>query len=280
MGKRLEASIAAVRAWYASHSVRDQRILLGVVALAALSAVYLGVLAPLWDFRARVSAEIDAGQQELERAARFLGAMEALRAERGALEKKLQQARGRLLPGRSGTLGAAALQELTNALSAEKGVTIQSTQVMKEEAIDPYRKVSIRLTLSGELKPFAEMVSALEHGHQLAIPFVEITRRGAVAGAKGPRMLSATMEVTGFVLAEEPKAEDVSADADGAAGGEGTPGDVPDPLAPAGAVVDAPGVGPGAVPSVAPDAPPPTGMPTLPPPSAVGPDQARRGGES
>src|SRR5262245_66510851 len=81
---------------------------------------------------------------------------------------------------------------------------------MKEEAVDPYRKVAVRLTLSGELKPFAELVSGLEFGQQLAIPFVEVNRRGAVPGAKGPRTLSATLEVTGFVLGEQAKVEEAA----------------------------------------------------------------------
>lgn len=230
--ERLRAAVAAVRAWYAAHSVRDQRILLAVAGLVVVSAVYVGVVVPVWDFRARVAGEIEAGQQELERAARYLAALEGLRAERAALQKRLQQARGRLLPGSSGTLGAAALQERANALAAEKGVTIQSAQVMREETLDPYRKVTVRLTLSGELQPFAEMVSALEYGQQLAVPFVEITRRGAVAGAKGPRTLSATVEVSGFVLAEEKKPDEATVDgeapADAAAdGGEMASGEVP-----------------------------------------------------
>ena len=210
--QRLQAIWGAIRAWYGSHSVRDQRILLGVALLVVLSTVYLGIVVPVVDFRAGIAAEIEQGQQELERAARYLAALEGLRAERASLEKRLQQARGRLLPGTSGTLGAAALQERANALAGEKGMSIQSAQVMREEVLEPYRKVTVRLTLSGELGPFAEMVSALEFGQQLAIPFVEITRRGAVAGAKGPRTLSATMEVSGFVLAEEAKTEETKTD--------------------------------------------------------------------
>src|SRR5262249_24068740 len=125
--------------------------------------------------------------------------------EGSEVEERLKQPRSRLLPGRGGTLGAAALQERTNSLAAEKGITVQSTQVMKEEAVDPYRKVSVRLTLSGELKPFAELLSGLEYDQQLAVPFVEANRRGAVPGAKGPRTIQATGEVTGFVLGEEAK---------------------------------------------------------------------------
>jgi len=41
---------------------------------------------------------------------------------------------------------------------------VQSTQVMKEEPVEPFHKIAIRLTLSGELKPFAELLSGFEYG--------------------------------------------------------------------------------------------------------------------
>jgi len=205
---RLQAVLAGFQRWYAGHSRRDQRIILGVLSLAVICLVYLYGIVPLREYRQRVSDEIVDGQEQLARSARILGSADSLRAERAELEKRLKQTRSHLLPGRGGTLGSAALQERTNSLAAEKGITVQSTQVMKEEAVDPYRKVSVRLTLSGELKPFAELVSGLEYDQQLAIPFVEANRRGAVPGAKGPRTIQATVEVTGFVLGEEAKGEE------------------------------------------------------------------------
>ena len=205
---RLQALFGGFGRWYAGHSVRDQRIITGVLVFAAVCLVYLFAWVPLRDYRQRVAEEIADGQDQLARASRSLGAADSLRAERESLRKRLVQARTRLLPGRGGTLGAAALQERANSIASEKGITVQSTQVMKEEAVDPYRKVAVRLTLSGELKPFAELVSGLEYGQQLAIPFVEVNRRGAAPGAKGPRTLSATLEVTGFVLGEQAKAEE------------------------------------------------------------------------
>jgi hypothetical protein len=207
---RLQALWARFQHWYGGHSRRDQRIILGVLILAAVCLVYLYGVVPLREYRQRVADEIAEGQEQLARAARVLGSEDSLRAEREGLEKRLKQMRTRLLPGRGGTLGAAALQERTNSLAAEKGITVQSTQVMKEEGVDPYRKVSVRLTLSGELKPFAELVSGLEYDQQLAIPFVEANRRGAVPGAKGPRTIQATVEVTGFVLGEEAKGEEAA----------------------------------------------------------------------
>lgn len=209
---RWQALRGGLQHWYGRHSRRDQRIIVGVLVLVAVCVAYLWGWLPLRDYRQTVAEEIADGQEQLARAARILGSADSLRAERESLEKRLKQSRERLLPGRGGTLGAAALQERTNSLAAEKGITVQSTQVMKEEALDPYRKVSVRLTLSGELQPFAELVSGLEYGQQLAIPIVEINRRGAVAGAKGPRTLSATVEVTGFVLSEDAKAEDAAAE--------------------------------------------------------------------
>jgi Tfp pilus assembly protein PilO len=232
--------------WYRAHSEREQRVILGVVVASIASLVYIGVVEPVLDYRKAVAQEISDGQEELERSLRFLAAKDTLRAERDELRKKLAAAKTRLLPGGTATLGAAALQERTNAIATDKGITPQSTQVMKEEAADPYRKVSVRLTLSGELKPLADLVTGLEYGQQLSVPFIEISRRGAVAGAKGPRTLSVTMEVSGFVQGSgKPQASEAEEAAaavapapEGAAGtpneGPAAPGTPPEAVAEAG----------------------------------------------
>ena len=229
---RLRALWAQAVGWYAAHSTRDRRIVTGVGALAALSVLYVGVVQPLVHYRQRGKTEIEEGEEQLERAEHFLAVADAKRAERDELRKKLGEAKERLLPGSSATLGAAALQERANALAAEKGITVQSTQVMKEEAAEPFHKIAIRLTLSGELKPFAELVSGLEYGpQQLSIPFLEVSRRGAAAAAvKGPRVLQATVEVSGYLQGAEPtKAEAEPGEgegeaAPGASEGEAAPG--------------------------------------------------------
>jgi len=191
------------------------------VLVASLASVaYLGVVQPVIDYRRAVAQEVAEQQEALERAMRFLGAKDTLRAEREDLRKRLTQAKQRLLPGGTGTLGAAALQERANALALEMGITVQSTQVLKEEAVDPFRKVGIRLTLSGELKPLAELIAGLEIGQQLSLNLVEVSRRGAVAGPKGPRMLTSTVEVSGFVQ-EGAKTEKVEGTGDGGGAADG-----------------------------------------------------------
>jgi type II secretory pathway component PulM len=258
---------ASLKAWYASHSTRDRRIILGVVGIVVLSLVWVGVVDPLRAYRASVAEEITEGQEQLERAARFVGAIDSLRAEHADLTKRLNEAKARLLPGDSGTLGAAALQERANALASEKQITVQSTQVMREETQEPFRKVAVRLTLTGELKPFADFVSGLEYGaQQLTIPFVELTRRGAVPGAKGPRTLSATVEVGGYLLASAKVPEPEPAEAEGegataepeAAAGAAVPGEAPVPEGPVG-LVPVPLEGPPLAPQEPAPAEPPQG---------------------
>jgi len=203
---------ARVQRWYAGHNARDRNILAGVAVAVVLSLLYVGVAEPIVHYRKSVADEITEGHEQLERAARFVAAGDGLRAERDDLKQRLDEARKRLLPGGSATLGAAALQERANSIAGEKGITVQSTQVLKEEVADPFHKVSIRLTLSGELKPFVELLSGLEYGpQQLTVPFLEITRRGAVAGQKGPRTLAATIELSGYLLGEAAKPAEAEA---------------------------------------------------------------------
>ena len=200
MNLDLAALWASVRRWYATHSERDRRILLGVAVAVVLSVIYVAVIEPVRNYRRRLAEDIAEGQEQLERAARFVGALDTLRAERVELRKRFEQAKTRLLPGGSGTLGAAALQERANLIAAEKGITVQSAQVMKEEVVQPFHRVAVRLTLQGDIRALAEFAAAVEYQQQLVVPFVEMSRRGALAGAKGPRTIQATVEVAGYVL--------------------------------------------------------------------------------
>jgi len=196
----LRARWEQIRRWYAARSSREQGLVLLACGLGVVSVLYYAVVRPVIAYRKAVAEEIADGLEELERDTKFLGAIDTFRAERAEVKKKLDQAKTRLLPGTNGTLGAAALQERTNAVANDKGISVQSTQVMREETAAPYRKVALRLTLSGEPKPLAEFLSTLEYVQQLQVPFIEVTRRGVVPGQKGPRTLQVTVEVSGYVV--------------------------------------------------------------------------------
>jgi len=220
----LRARGEQVRRWYTARSSREQGLVLVACGLGVVAILYYAVVRPVIAYRKAVAAEIADGLEELERDTKFLGAIDTFRAERAEIKKKLDQVKTRLLPGTNGTLGAAALQERTNAVANDKGISVQSTQVMREETAAPYRKVALRLTLSGEPKPLAEFLSTLEYGQQLQVPFIEITRRGVVPGQKGPRTLQVTVEVSGYVVdGNRPEGgEDTDASSAGSADGAHT----------------------------------------------------------
>lgn len=226
--------IDRVRRWYQSHGERDRRIILGVAVAVGLSLIYLAGVEPIIDYRRSVAEEIAEGHDRLEQAERFVGALDSLRTERDDLKQRLDQARARLLPGSTGAIGAAALQERVNAVAGARGITVQSTQVMREEDVPPFKKVSVRLTLSGELKQFAGFLADLEYGQQaLRVPFMEVSRRGAAVAGRGPRALSVNVEVSGYILARaEPEPAPEPAPPEGAGTGPVERGETPEQVGP------------------------------------------------
>jgi len=192
-----------VARWYAGYSRRDQRIILGVAIVAGLSALYVGPIEMVRDYRQGVLEAAADGQQQIERAVKTLRGVDGLRRERDELKQRLKVARANLLPGGSGTLGAAALEERASQLASEKGVEVRTKQVMREEVAGPFRRVAVRLTLAGDVGGIGGMLAGLEYDNHFTVPFMELSRRGALVGANVPRTLTATIEVAGYVSSGE-----------------------------------------------------------------------------
>lgn len=211
---RLAGYWAPVVRWYGAYSRRDQRIILGVAIAIGLSLLYVGPIEMVRDYRVSVAEEVSDGQAQVERAQKVLGGVEALRRERDDLKQRLKVARASLLPGGSGTLGAAALEARASGLAQEKGVEVRTKQVMREEAAEPFRRVAVRLTLAGEIGPLAGMLAGLEYDHHFTVPFMELSRRGAMVNANAPRTITATIEVAGYVSSSDAGGEAEAVDED------------------------------------------------------------------
>lgn len=211
---RLQGSWAPVGRWFARYSQRDQRIILGVAIVAGLSFLYVGPVEMVRTYRHGVLEEIGDGEAEVERALKTLRGLEGLRRERDELKARLKSERANLLPGGSGTLGAAALEERASELAKAKGVEVRTKQVMREEVVDPFRKVAMRFTLAGDVGAIAGMLAALEYDHHFTVPFMELSRRGALVAANAPRTLTATVEVSGYVSSGDGGGEGEGVDED------------------------------------------------------------------
>ena len=197
-----------------------ERQLIGVAgAVLVLLLVYTLVISPFLSYRQDLQDEIAAHRSQIENGKAYLARTADLARQRDQMAKAFQQVRAQLVPGDTPTLAAANLQNTLHSLAGEKGVEIQSTQVMRDDTVGDFRRISVRITVTGDLKPLADFLAAVEHGPtRVAIPFLEISRRGAALRGKSARALSATLEVNAFLQGAAAPAGTKEAEAKPAAG--------------------------------------------------------------
>ena len=219
------------RAWWRRFSVREQRLIAAAGTILALLFLRHFVLTPFSTYRESVREEIAANGAMLDNTTAYLARGPDLTSRREMLQARFRELRAQLLPGDTPTLAAANLQDTLHSLAAEKGVDIQSTQVMREETLGDFRRIAVRLSVMGEIRQLAEFVAGVEYGPlRVSIPFLEISKRGAVLRGQSGRALAATVEVSAFVQGSEESETEGSGAAAGvgptpAEGGPAAPGD-------------------------------------------------------
>jgi hypothetical protein len=218
-------------------SSRQERLYVALGALLVLVVLRYGI-GWLVDYRREVKEDIQLTADRLANARRTLERGPDLERQLNALRQRYDQTAAKLVPGDTPTLAAAALQERVSSLAAQKTVSLQTTQVMRDEAVGPFRKVSLRITANGELRNLADFLAELEFGDlRVSVPFIELSRRGAARRDTGPRAVSATLEISGIVqgtaLAQKGTGvTPAAAAAEPEAAGEGAPPEMPDSGAP------------------------------------------------
>ncbi len=205
---------------------RQQRL---YIALGLVVAIVLLRFGAGWfvEYRDDLKADIRLTAQRLAAAQKLLERAPDTEDRARALRSRYRTTVARLVPGDTPTLAAAELQDLVSNLAAKNDVRIQTTQVLRDEALGSFRQVSLRVTASGEIRSLAGLLSELEFGDlQVSIPFLELSRRGASVRRRGnkaieARAVSATFQVAGVVAgsAELPD-EAAAAGAPAAAGRE------------------------------------------------------------
>jgi general secretion pathway protein M len=195
-------------------SGRERALILGAVVIAVLVVARyspLGSLAVL----SSGGGEDDRWVQvrKIENYHKILAEGEAVRAQSQALRDRYDRAQSRLISGTTPTQVGAELQGRLSSMAAEAGLNVLSSQILKEEEVEGFRRIGVRLTLSGELEGVARMVAAIESGQSdLAVSLLEVNRKlGATRRPTNPNArtpagtpiaqapLTATMEVKTFM---------------------------------------------------------------------------------
>jgi Tfp pilus assembly protein PilO len=257
------------RAWWAHLSSRERQLIGAAGAVLALLLLRFIIVSPFLSYRESLQDEIVSHREMLQNDHAYLARASDITHHLEALRARYAEIRTQLVPGDTPTLAAASLQDTLHTLATDKGITIQSTQVMREEAVGDFRRIAVRITVTGELRQLADFLASIEYGQRLlSVPFLEISRRGAVLRGQSARALAATVEVNAFLqdtdaagAKVEPAAakgpDDATKGADDAA--EGPSQASPQPSAPGTGsppgAAGTPGMG-GAVPAPPPAVPP------------------------
>jgi general secretion pathway protein M len=192
---------------WARRSARERRLIVAAGVILVLLLARQTILVPFLAYRENLRDEIEAHRAWLENASLYVTRAEEVTRQRDLLEQRLKQVHAQLVPGDTPDLAAASLQNTLHGLADETGIEIRSTQVMRNEAVDGFRRVSVRVTVAGELRALADFLARLEYNPQrVSITFFEASKRGAVLRGQNARALSATIEVSAFLQGPEERA--------------------------------------------------------------------------
>ncbi len=197
------------RDWWSRRNQRERRLIVAGGVILALALIRFLVISPFLNYRANLRDDIEANRALLENASAYLARSTDTAKQRQALQARMKQLRAQLVPGDTPTLAAAALQDMLRNLANERGIEIQSTQVMRDDTVGDFKRIAVRITVTGEIRALAEFLNGIEHGPiRVTLPFLEISRRGAALRGKGARTLAVTLEVSAFIQGATTAAED------------------------------------------------------------------------
>ena len=166
--------------------------------LVVLAMVYLVVAAPLLDVYAEREA-VFANRRGL------LTKLSAVAAELPALNLRVTELQSAVdshqlaLPGASDAIASAALQGRIERDAAAAGMTIGSTEILPAQSEGDYRRIGLRLLLSGPYENLIKLVASLETATPpLVIDNLQI--RGVIRrlGGPAPTGLDASLDAYGF----------------------------------------------------------------------------------
>jgi general secretion pathway protein M len=188
---------------------RGRLLALGLV-LITLGGLYLMAVAPLLDFYAERQARLEDGRMLLPRLQRTTAELPALRA-RVALLRAAARTRKVTLAGASDAIASANLQSRIDSLAGSVGAVIGSTESLPATTSDGYRRIGLRVELSGPYETLVRLLAKLEQATPpLIIDNLQIhgvlRRPGLPAEAEADPGLDAGFDVYGFRNADSPGA--------------------------------------------------------------------------
>ena len=180
-----------------------ERLLAGL-ACGALVLVVLryGVLVPYLAYTAQLEERIERDVQRLAKMQRQRDRGAEVQQRMRTLEKQFAAAYDQLVPGETPTLAAARLQERVQTFADRSGLTLVTTQVMREQSLGSLRKTRVQMTFRGDTPAVADFLAWVEYEDWLlSVSRLDIgtSKRRRRRRQAGRPPLTITLEVEGIM---------------------------------------------------------------------------------
>ena len=141
-----------------------ERLLAGLACGALLLVVLrYGVVAPYLVYTAQLEETIERDVQRLAKMQRQRDRAAAVQQRMRLLEKQFTAAYDQLVPGETPTLAAAQLQERVQSFADRSGLTLVTTQVMRDKSLGSLRKTRVQMTFRGDTPAVADFLARVEY---------------------------------------------------------------------------------------------------------------------
>lgn len=197
---------------WAAFSPRERYLVIGAGAMALVVFLRYAPVPGSGLFAASTGEDNWVQLQKVESYRKILARAESAKIQHAELTARLEAAKSRLVPGGTPTQVGAALQGRLSQMASDAGLNVLSSQILKDEQVGDFRRVGVRMTLSGELDGVTKMLSAIETGPaDLLVTLLEVnrklgaTRRPPIPSSRSTpataaaATLTATMEVKTFM---------------------------------------------------------------------------------
>jgi|ETNmetMinimDraft_8_1059916.scaffolds.fasta_scaffold132676_1 hypothetical protein len=191
---------------WTSLSKRERYLILAAVTVALAVAGRYAPFVPMISSEEQGPDATWVRMQKVKNFHRIIGRSDAVMARTRAIEARYKAAGKRLIEGVTPTQVGAELQGRLSQMAGDAGLNVLSSQILKPEDVEEFRRVGVRMTLSGELDGMARMVSSVESDRKdLAVTLLEINRKLGASRRPTPTRasssrppaapLTATMEI-------------------------------------------------------------------------------------
>jgi hypothetical protein len=167
-----------LRERWAAFSPRERYLVLGAAASALLVVIRYAPVPSIGSLTGGGREDNWVQLQKIENYQKILGRSDSAEKQLQELQGRYDAARNRLVPGSTPTQVGAALQGKLSQMASDAGLNVLSSQILKDETYGEFRRVGVRMTLSGELNGVTKMLSAIETGPaDVAVTLLEINRK-------------------------------------------------------------------------------------------------------